>query len=249
MNPSSAAGRDPLEVLAEEFAARRQKGESPSIAEYEARHLELAEQIRDLFPALLMIEDLGDGSLDASGTSGGGTSTGTAADLPRLGDYCLNRLIGRGGMGVVYEAEQVSLGRLVTVKVLPQDITGDARRLRRFKREARAAARLHHSSIVPVLGMGHHGGTHFYIMQLIRGQGLDLVIEELKRLRRSDADTGETGRRAAEQLAPTVSNPSIDTPAGARAAAVASVARSLVLGSFVPAPTAGLGASESGDDP
>ncbi len=133
MNTSSTNGRDPLEVLAEEFAERRQRGESPSIGEYEARYPELADQIRHLFPALVMIEDLGQGSLDPSGAL---PRPDADRGLPQLGDYRLNRIIGRGGMGVVYEAEQVSLGRLVAVKVLPHDISDDPMRLQRFEREA-----------------------------------------------------------------------------------------------------------------
>ena len=102
----------------------------------------------------------------------------------RLGDYVLLRRIGSGGMGVVYEAIQESLGRHVALKTLPYHQLGDATRLERFRREARAAARLHHTHIVPVFGVGEHDGLHYYIMQFIRGQGLDSVLREVKRLRR-----------------------------------------------------------------
>ena len=87
-------------------------------------------------------------------------------------------------MGVVYEAEQESLGRRVALKVLPDAALADAKQVLRFQREARAAARLHHTNIVPVFGVGRDDGRHYYVMQFIPGMGLDAVLEELRRLRR-----------------------------------------------------------------
>src|SRR5204862_7930923 len=98
--------------------------------------------------------------------------TPDATRLMRLGAYRVLREIGRGGMGVVYEAEQESLGRHVALKVLPSNLHADATRLERFRREARTAARLHHTNIVPVYGVGEHAGTFYYAMQYISGQGL-----------------------------------------------------------------------------
>jgi serine/threonine protein kinase len=92
-------------------------------------------------------------------------------------------------MGVVYEAEQESLGRRVALKVLPPQALLDAHQLRRFEREARAAARLHHTNIVPVFGVGCHEGTHYYVMQFIQGLGLDEVLIELRRLRQAKVPT------------------------------------------------------------
>jgi WD40 repeat protein/predicted Ser/Thr protein kinase len=107
---------------------------------------------------------------------------GPLPPLERLGDYRIIREIGHGGMGVVYEAEQISLGRHVALKVLPQKKLIDPRRRRRFEREAKAAAKLHHTNIVPVFGVGEHDGLPYYVMQFIQGLGLDEVLEELKRL-------------------------------------------------------------------
>nr|WP_303652953.1 protein kinase [Paludisphaera mucosa] len=104
----------------------------------------------------------------------------------QLSDYRIVREIGRGGMGVVYEAEQVSLGRRVALKVLPHHIARDPKALERFRREAKAAARLHHTNIVPVFEVGREGEIAFYAMQFIQGQGLDHVIDELARLRAGD---------------------------------------------------------------
>ena len=84
-------------------------------------------------------------------------------------------------MGVVYEAEQVSLGRRVALKLLPTTVFRDPTKRRRFEREAKAAAKLHHTNIVPVHGFGEHDGTPYYVMQFIPGLGLDAVIDELAR--------------------------------------------------------------------
>src|SRR5262245_3871718 len=95
-----------------------------------------------------------------------------------LGDYRLIREVGRGGMGVVYEAEQISLNRKVALKVLPFAATMDPRHLQRFRNEAQAAACLHHANIVPVHGVGCERGVHYYAMQLIEGQTLAQVIAD-----------------------------------------------------------------------
>ncbi len=99
-----------------------------------------------------------------------------------MGDYRILREVGRGGMGVVYEAEQVSLARRVALKVLPDHVAADRKALERFRREAKAAARLHHTNIVPVFEVGRECGVAFYAMQFIQGQGLDQVVDELARL-------------------------------------------------------------------
>src|SRR5205823_11326746 len=90
----------------------------------------------------------------------------------------LVREIGRGGMGVVYEAVQISLGRRVALKVLPFAATLDARQLQRFENEARAAAQLHHTNIVPVFAVGSERGVHYYAMQLIDGRTLAEFIAQ-----------------------------------------------------------------------
>ncbi len=100
--------------------------------------------------------------------------------LPPLGDFRLLKEIGRGGMGVVYEATQLSLGRRVAVKVLPFAAALDGKQLQRFRNEAQAAAQLHHTNIVPVFAVGCERGVHFYAMQLIDGQPLSAVIRELR---------------------------------------------------------------------
>jgi hypothetical protein len=95
-----------------------------------------------------------------------------------LGDFRILREVGRGGMGIVYEAEQISLGRRVALKVLPFGAMMEPRQLQRFHTEARAAAGLHHSNIVPVFAVGSAHGVHYYAMQFIEGRTLAQLIGE-----------------------------------------------------------------------
>ena len=125
--------------------------------------------------------------MDVRQSEGGGLDRGfpraTNPPLSQIGDYQILREVGRGGMGVVYEAEQISLGRRVALKVLARQVSSDPMVQERFRREARAAARLHHTNIVPVFEVGQDRDVRFYAMQFIQGQGLDVVITELRRVR------------------------------------------------------------------
>jgi WD40 repeat protein len=185
---SSSSDRNPVELLAAEFAERYRRGERPSLSEYTERYPHLAAEICKLFPALVMMEQLKPAGGDLTGDYSG-EKPEEAAPPERLGDYRILREVGRGGMGVVYEAEQVSLGRRVALKTLPAALL-DAQRLQRFRREAKAAARLHHTNIVPVYGVGEDAGLHYYVMQFIPGLGLDEVLAELRRLRRATRSPG-----------------------------------------------------------
>ncbi len=165
---------------------RYRKGERNFITEAVRKHPDLAAEIRDLFPTFTLLEGAGEkglavceaalGTLDASPLAVG-------TDLRRLGEYRIVREVGRGGMGIVFEAEQESLGRRVALKVLPFHQLLDPKQLERFHREARAAAGLQHPNIVPVHGVGEDRGIHFYVMQFVKGEGLDQVILELRPLR------------------------------------------------------------------
>src|SRR5262249_15916834 len=135
----SLADADPVDALAEEFLERRRRGERPTIADYAARYPDLADQIRACFPALLLVEDLKPASADISGPFEQADAPGRDTPLERLGDYRILREVGRGGMGVVYEAEQESLGRRVALKVLAAHTLPDPQQVQRFLREARAA--------------------------------------------------------------------------------------------------------------
>jgi serine/threonine protein kinase/Tfp pilus assembly protein PilF len=105
--------------------------------------------------------------------------------LKTLGDFRILRELGRGGMGTVFEAEQVSMGRHVALKVLPFAALLHEKSLRRFQNEVRAAASLDHPHIVSVYSIGEERGVHFYAMQLIRGRTLAELIDELRRREKS----------------------------------------------------------------
>jgi serine/threonine protein kinase/WD40 repeat protein/tetratricopeptide (TPR) repeat protein len=222
--PSSDSSREALlEQLAEEFVDRHRRGEHPPLTEYTQRHPHLAAEIRDLFPALVKLENLKPVAGDLTGAfvpSNGGPDTRTPE---RLGDYRILREVGRGGMGIVYEAEQESMGRHVALKVLPPHSMDNPVHLERFRREARAAGRLHHTNIVPVFGVGEwHAGdgtpsVHHYAMQFIQGEGLDMVLRDLRRLRGRPGSADPTA--TPDTIPPDISEP----------------ARNLLSGRFAPA--------------
>lgn len=189
---TDSSDRNPVEKLAEEFMDRRRRGEQVSIEEYADRFPDWAKDIHGLFPTLVVMERLGLETLEEIPVASAQLST-----LERIGDYRIVREVGRGGMGIVYEAEQESLGRRVALKVMLPSALMDARQVARFEREARAAAGLHHTNIVPIFGVGRQDAMHYFVMQLIDGQGLDNVLSELRRLKqpgRSTLGTNEPSR-------------------------------------------------------
>src|SRR6516162_7631762 len=175
-----------LAQLADEFAERYRRGERPSLTEYVERYPHLAADICEVFPALVKVERVKEDHQEAVGPA----AAPPAPALQQLGDFRILREVGKGGMGVVYEAEQVSLGRHVALKVLPGSLLPDAKARRRFEREAKSAARLHHTNIVPVFGVGEQDGLPYYVMQFIQGLGLDAVLDEVRQLRFPGGRTG-----------------------------------------------------------
>jgi tetratricopeptide (TPR) repeat protein len=160
-----------LARLIEEITARRQDGVPIDVERCAADYPEHADQLRQLLPTLDLLAGVSD---DGFGKS----ESGRSADglLGVLGDYRIVREVGRGGMGVVYEAEQLSLGRRVALKVLPFAATLDPGQLQRFRNEARAAAGLHHEHVVPVYAVGCERGVHYYAMQFIDGDTLARLV-------------------------------------------------------------------------
>ena len=199
----------PIESLVDEFLERRRRGEQPTIEEFVAKHPELAGEIAEVFAALAVMEHVAPISADLSPDSS--LSVSPAEYRPeQIGDYRILREIGRGGMGVVYEAEQQSLRRRVALKVLPRQMARDPKAIERFSREARATARMHHTNIVPVFDVGQDDQHFFFAMQLIQGQGLDQVIDELKRLRdESAANSSETSGNCEVLASDVIQSPSI----------------------------------------
>jgi serine/threonine protein kinase len=188
--PSYSAGaageipEDPRIVeVVQEYLSHLEKGEVPDRASYVRRYPELATAVEQCLEGLDMMHAE---SKRLRGRAGGEGSapkiTEPVESLPEsLGDFRIVRELARGGMGVVYEAVQLSLARRVALKVLPFAATLDARHLQRFKTEAQAAALLHHTNIVPVYAVGCERGVHFYAMQLIEGQSLAVLIGQLRR--------------------------------------------------------------------
>jgi serine/threonine protein kinase/Tfp pilus assembly protein PilF len=162
-----------------------------------AQHPELAEPLRACLASLEVLHDAAL-SLRGGGPPPPEPPAEAAPDWGCLGDFRLLREVGRGGMGVVYEAEQVSLRRRVALKVLPFAAALDGKTLRRFQTEAQAAAGLHHSNIVPVYAVGCERGVHFYAMQFIDGRTLAELIAELRDLEgRAAEPASSTGPPAA----------------------------------------------------
>jgi serine/threonine protein kinase len=173
--------RDPVDVLAEEFADRLRRGEHPSVGDFAAAHPDHAAELRELLPAVAQMELLKRFRHPAAEPS-----------LPeRFGDFRIVRELGRGGMGVVFEAVQESLGRPVALKVLARHAQLDRTRRERFVREAQAAAKLHHTNVVPVFGVGEQDGLPYYVMQLIRGSGLHALVWQWR------VEVGKDGRSGA----------------------------------------------------
>jgi tetratricopeptide (TPR) repeat protein len=172
MNPDSKT--PDIESLAEQFVEQLHAGSTPSIEGFAAEHPELAGEIRELFPTILNME-----MLRRQKSSGRPLPKFDAESVPeQLGDYAIIREIGRGGMGIVYQAEQLSLKRTVALKILPRGYLADPNRRERFRLEAQTAARLHHTSIVPVHGIGNAEGYDFFVMQYIDGISLDRLIQQ-----------------------------------------------------------------------
>ena len=218
---------DPVDDLAEEFLARYRKGERPSLSEYTDKHPELAERVRAVFPALVAMEEIGNGKSEGPGLD----VEPFGSDAPkshRLGDFVLIRRVGAGGMGIVYEAEHESLKSRMALKVMHPRLRADHTYVRRFQTEARSAAKLHHTNIVSVFGYGEQDGVCYYAMQYIVGVGLERVLEDVRRLRAAARSNigGGTHRKGNEAA--------IDTGADLLAA----VSRGMVSGRFVDAPAA-----------
>src|SRR5262249_41239652 len=153
-----------------------ESGRCPERREFLARHPAIAAELGRRLENLEFLQ-AAVARLRPSGDGEHGSLT-----LGPLGDFRIVRVIGRGGMGIVYEAQQLSLNRRVALKGLPFAAALDPKQLQRFKSEAQAAAQLHHSNIVPVYAVGCERGVHYYAMQFIEGQSLAAVIAELRQL-------------------------------------------------------------------
>ncbi len=163
---------------AQEYLAELESGRKTSRGEFISRHPDIAAELDPYLDALEMVMVGSGAPKSRSGT--GRLVVDTSAHTEPLGDFRIVREIGRGGMGVVYEAVQLSLGRRVALKVLPFASALDAKQLQRFQNEAQAAAHLHHTNIVPVYAVGCERGVHYYAMQLIEGLNLADLIRQMR---------------------------------------------------------------------
>ena len=175
-------------------------GTAPSIAEYAKLHSEHAAELMAVLETVLVVNQLGPQNQENNSSD----------DFPEIADYQLLRIAGRGGMGIVYEAIQISLDRRVALKVLPDSLLQNRLARERFQLEAHTAAKLHHTNIVPVYEVGEHNGHCFYSMQFIEGDTLDTVVKKLRQIRqltrrdqrtrhdllRSDLQKSQTADRA-----------------------------------------------------
>jgi serine/threonine protein kinase len=235
--PPSPELDDPRLVQAvQEYTRALEAGHAPDRQEFLARYPAIAGSLAECLEALEFVNAVGPRLEQPAAGLPGVSNRSRAEGIPEsppglpassslpvdlgtpLGDFRLLREIGHGGMGVVYEAEQLSLGRRIALKVLPFALTLDPRQLQRFKNEARAAAHLHHSHIVPIYSVGCERGVHFYAMQYIDGQPLSAVINELRQLARIGKSSGA---RSAEREA---QNPNQEAPCAPRSALCASLA-------------------------
>lgn len=171
--PQAGDKQELLDRLADEFVERLRGGERPSIQEYQQRYPQLAADIEEVLCSVAMIEDL---KKQSESLGSAPANRFDEINLERIGDYRILRELGRGGMGIVFEAVHESLGRKVAIKVLPSRVFEGTTALDRFRREAQAAAKLHHSNIVNVFGVGEWEGYHYYVMELVNGRTVaDLI--------------------------------------------------------------------------
>jgi hypothetical protein len=189
--PKDSASDDSRLVGAvHEYQAALDRGEAPPKEDFLSRYPHIAPTLAECLDGLNFLHSAGPRLQSPAGA----VAAAAAPIQPEgtLGDFRIVREIGRGGMGVVYEAVQISLGRRVALKVLPFAGTLDARQLQRFENEARAAAQLHHANIVPVFAVGCDRGVHYYAMQLIDGRSLEAVIDHLRQTPRPAAPEADT---------------------------------------------------------
>ncbi|TWU48514.1 Serine/threonine-protein kinase PrkC [Rubripirellula tenax] len=185
-------------------------GQAPSTEDFLNQHAEIADQLRPSLDGLALVHRAA-----APKQSGMAAAPDAEFTSKPIGDFQIVGELGRGGMGVVYEAIQLSLGRRVALKVLPFASGLDEVRLQRFRNEAHAAAALHHTNIVPVYAVGSDRGVHFYAMQLIQGQTLADVIEQMREVNSFHRDSPDA-----------VIEANIDTTTGERDARAPVKARS-----------------------
>jgi hypothetical protein len=204
---SAAAIDDPRVVAAmQQYLDALEDGRRISRQEFLDQHADIAAELDGCLDGLELVHEAANAIRRADPVDP--VLTADELKMP-LGDYKIVREIGRGGMGIVYEATQLSLGRRVALKILPLAAALDSKHLQRFKNEAQAAAQLHHTNIVPVYAVGSQRGVHYYAMQLIDGYSLADLIEQ----RRQFLGKSSSVRQEPDANRPTERAPAIRRPA------------------------------------
>lgn len=220
-DPLPGATDDPRVLEAsQQFLRELEQGRRPDRRVWLARYPDLSDALSACFDGLEFMYRAS-AAVPVSRPERPPLASPTAAPL---GDFQLLREIGRGGMGIVYEATQLSLNRRVALKVLPFASSFDTKYLQRFRQEAHAAAQLHHPNIVPVYAVGCERGIHFYAMQLIDGHSLDRVIRQLRHDAGLDANDPPPTSAADPNRTPLLTPPPtepVGLPADLSAASVA----------------------------
>lgn len=169
-----------LDSIVVEFTKQLRDGSEPQVADFQERYPQLHSELGELLGSVAVIEQL-------KSTAGGNAQSSKSFDriqfpMPEtIGEYSVLSELGRGGMGVVYLGKHETLGRQVAIKVLPPSLATSEDRVDRFHSEAQAAARLHHTHIVGVFGVGQNDSFHYYVMDYVAGRGLDEIIAERKK--------------------------------------------------------------------
>lgn len=202
----SAIDVDLLEIV-ERISQQLRAGEVTDLEQAIVEHPQYADRLRQLLPVMQAVAEFG--AAPASPADSTEPLPALSESRKRVGEFRLIRELGRGGMGIVYEAEQETLGRRVALKVLPFAAVLDPRQLQRFKNEAKAAATLHHTNIVPVHSVGNDRGIHYFAMQYIEGSSLEAILRELRESRSPTSTSHD--RSSDESTADQGLSPATDT--------------------------------------
>ena len=167
-----------LDKIVADYTRRIREGDTPKIDTYKRKYPSIADDIEDLLSSVAMIEGLKAETKNPE-SDASKTKNADLSGMKQLGDYVLIREVGRGGMGVVFEAVHQSLGRRVALKVMLEHELESEKQIARFRREAQAAAKLHHTNIVSVFGVGEANGYHYYVMEYIDGISLKSAVRSL----------------------------------------------------------------------
>jgi serine/threonine-protein kinase len=177
----SAEVDERLAVIVARLADRHQLGDSIDIVEECKRYPEFADELRSLWGTIVVTEAVG--AVEAVAIRSGSDQGSGTWQLPlpyRFGDFEIRELLGRGGMGIVYRAQQISLDREVAIKMILKDQLATQQDRQRFFAEARATAKLEHPGIVPVYDVGEIDGRPYFVMKLIKGRTLYELIQDGK---------------------------------------------------------------------